>query len=173
MSPMKNQSQKCKEASGHCTHSVSFQFNQHTKNSLCHWNFLNTDKEEKIETANFHHVPTLRIVILNIEISNDNEFKHTTSVSGQRVRKPGAGTLKPTCFSVLFAQQSFLHRFLKLLLLKHNRSRRVLVLIFDWEVRHHVSSGEVAQQSFNPSYWGGRRYHHAMHSRFSFSLFWN
>ena len=46
--------------------------NQATQSILCgNGNFLNTDFEEKNETANFHHVPTLRIVNLNFEISND------------------------------------------------------------------------------------------------------
>ena len=129
-------------------------------NSLWHWNF------EKNETANFRHVPTQRNVILNIEISNDNscagsppsnsnsdnssfskneisesrrfEFKPPTSVSGQTVRKPGAGTLGLAQFQRSFAQQSLLQRFLKQTLLKRSRSRRLLVRIFDWEVRHHV-----------------------------------
>ena len=49
----------------------------------------------------------------------------------QTVSKSGAGTLKPMGFSVLFAEQSLLLR------LKRNCSRRLLVRIFDWEVRHH------------------------------------
>ena len=53
------------------------------------------------------------------------------------MRKPGAGTLEPTTFSVLFAEQSLLHRLLKQTLLKRNCSRRLLVRIFEWEVRHH------------------------------------
>ena len=47
--------------------------NQATQSILyCIGNFLNTDFEEKNEMANFHHVPTLRIVNLNIEISIDD-----------------------------------------------------------------------------------------------------
>ena len=52
------------------THSVSFQ-SSNTSILYAIGIFLN-DKEEKNETANFHHVPTLWIVNLNIEISNDN-----------------------------------------------------------------------------------------------------
>ena len=51
-------------------HSVSFE-SSNTSILYAIGIFLN-NKEEENETANFHHVPTLWIVNLNIEISNDN-----------------------------------------------------------------------------------------------------
>ena len=94
-----------------------------------------TNKEFSVALEIFRTQTSLRNVILNIEISNDNscagspprnsnsdnsslewnfgkiEFKHPTSVSGQTVLKSGTGTLWPTTF-----QRSF-YRFLKLSLL--------------------------------------------------------
>ena len=134
MSSMKNKSKKCKEASGHCTHSCQRPI------ILCsigtyiyyyifiYWNF-----EEKNKTANFRYVPTQRNVILKIEISNDNscagsppsnsnsdnssfsekwnlgkfEFKNRTSVPAKGCENQGLERWSWPSFSVLLPNNHF------------------------------------------------------------------
>ena len=150
------------------THSVSFQSSN--TSILCTIGiFLNTDKEEKNETANFHHVPTLWIVNLNIEISNDNsclraiQLQTTPPSAKMEYRKVWIQT-SYKCTSrngvqnrgwnarTHDIQRSFCRKIIASEALKTNFVKtqsfsEALVTIFEWEVRHHVSENALIVES--------------------------